>query len=136
MRLHRSRPRLDAMIHAPRGGMHCLRRLKLRSGAPYWPDDYARNAVDGVKLAGAGLSIRLLRITRQHRILQRGRRRLPAAIFAILRHNDCSLSSRGDYRWNGGKGRFKLDLFRGLAGVGYTALRWLNGSLPKVLIWE
>ena len=47
----------------------------------------------------------------------------------------------GDYRWNGGKGRFNLGLFRGLAGVGYTMLRQallLDGdaSLPNVLIWE
>ena len=29
----------------------------------------------------------------------------------------------GDYRWNSGKRQFNLGLFRGLAGVGYTALR-------------
>jgi hypothetical protein len=27
-------------------------------------------------------------------------------------------------------------LFRGLAGVGYTALRRVEDSLPDVLIWE
>jgi lantibiotic modifying enzyme len=42
----------------------------------------------------------------------------------------------GDYRWVGGKGRFSLGLFRGLAGVGYTALRRLEPELPNVLIWE
>ena len=42
----------------------------------------------------------------------------------------------GDYRWNSGNRRFNLGLFRGLAGVGYTALRRLDGSLPDVLIWE
>jgi hypothetical protein len=45
-------------------------------------------------------------------------------------------AARGDYRWNSGKGRFNLGLFRGLAGVGYTALRRLDGSLPNVVIWE
>jgi class II lanthipeptide synthase len=45
-------------------------------------------------------------------------------------------AARGDYRWNSGKGRFNLGLFRGLAGVGYTALRRVDGSLPNVLIWE
>ncbi len=45
-------------------------------------------------------------------------------------------AARGDYRWNSGKGRFNLGLFRGLAGVGYTALRRLDRSLPNVLIWE
>jgi lantibiotic modifying enzyme len=29
-----------------------------------------------------------------------------------------------------------LGLFRGLAGVGYTALRRVDASLPNVLIWE
>jgi len=42
----------------------------------------------------------------------------------------------GDYRWNGGNRRFNLGLFRGLAGVGYTSLRQVDGSLPNVLIWE
>ena len=42
----------------------------------------------------------------------------------------------GDYRWNNGVRRFNLGLFRGLAGVGYTALRRLDPSLPNVLIWE
>ena len=42
----------------------------------------------------------------------------------------------GDFRWNSGGRRFNLGLFRGLAGVGYTALRRLDASLPNVLIWE
>lgn len=42
----------------------------------------------------------------------------------------------GDYRWNSGGRRFNLGLFRGLAGVGYTALRRVEASLPNVLIWE
>jgi lantibiotic modifying enzyme len=45
-------------------------------------------------------------------------------------------SSTGDYRWNAGKRRFNLGLFRGLAGVGYTLLRRVDDSLPNVLIWE
>ena len=45
-------------------------------------------------------------------------------------------NSVGDYRWNNGARRFNLGLFRGLAGVGYTALRRLDPSLPNVLIWE
>jgi type 2 lantibiotic biosynthesis protein LanM len=45
-------------------------------------------------------------------------------------------AAAGDYRWNSGNGRFNLGLFRGLAGVGYTLLRRLDGSLPNVLIWE
>jgi lantibiotic modifying enzyme len=47
-----------------------------------------------------------------------------------------SAASRGDYRWNSGKGQFNLGLFRGLAGVGYTLLRQVDDSLPNVLIWE
>jgi lantibiotic modifying enzyme len=27
-------------------------------------------------------------------------------------------------------------LFRGLAGVGYTLLRQVDGSLPNVIIWD
>jgi class II lanthipeptide synthase len=45
-------------------------------------------------------------------------------------------AATGDYRWNSGKGRFNLGLFRGLAGVGYTLLRQVDGSLPNVIIWE
>jgi type 2 lantibiotic biosynthesis protein LanM len=44
--------------------------------------------------------------------------------------------SAGDYRWNAGKRRFNLGLFRGLAGVGYTVLRQRDDTLPNVLIWE
>ena len=47
-----------------------------------------------------------------------------------------SAAATGDYRWNGGARRFNLGLFRGLAGVGYTCLRQVAGSLPNVLIWE
>jgi type 2 lantibiotic biosynthesis protein LanM len=47
-----------------------------------------------------------------------------------------SAASTGDYRWNSGKRRFNLGLFRGLAGVGYTVLRRLDRSLPNVLVWE
>ena len=42
----------------------------------------------------------------------------------------------GDYRWNSGRQRFNLGLFRGLAGVGYTLLRQRDDTLPNVLIWE
>jgi type 2 lantibiotic biosynthesis protein LanM len=42
----------------------------------------------------------------------------------------------GDYRWNSGERRFNLGLFRGMAGVGYTALRQVDPSLPNVLIFE
>ncbi len=42
----------------------------------------------------------------------------------------------GDYRWNSGERRFNLGLFRGMAGVGYTALRQVEPSLPNVLIFE
>jgi len=45
-------------------------------------------------------------------------------------------AAAGDYRWNSGKGRFNLGLFRGLAGVGYTLLRRADGALPNVLIWQ
>jgi len=45
-------------------------------------------------------------------------------------------SSTGDFRWNSGNRQFNLGLFRGLAGVGYTSLRQVDGSLPNVLIWE
>ena len=45
-------------------------------------------------------------------------------------------AAAGDYRWNSGKGRFNLGMFRGLAGVGYTLLRRVDGALPNVMIWE
>jgi type 2 lantibiotic biosynthesis protein LanM len=44
--------------------------------------------------------------------------------------------SAGDYRWNAGKRRFNLGLFRGIAGVGYTLLRQRDATLPNLLIWE
>jgi type 2 lantibiotic biosynthesis protein LanM len=51
---------------------------------------------------------------------------------AVLR----TASAAGDYRWNSGKGQFNLGMFRGLAGVGYTLLRRVDGALPNVMIWE
>jgi type 2 lantibiotic biosynthesis protein LanM len=45
-------------------------------------------------------------------------------------------ADKGDYRWNSGERRFNLGLFRGVAGVGYTALRQVDPSLPNVLIFE
>jgi type 2 lantibiotic biosynthesis protein LanM len=51
---------------------------------------------------------------------------------AVLR----TAAAAGDYRWNSGKGRFNLGMFRGLAGVGYTVLRRVDGALPNVLIWQ
>jgi lantibiotic modifying enzyme len=42
----------------------------------------------------------------------------------------------GVYHWNSGERRFNLGLFRGMAGVGYTALRQVDHSLPNVLIFE
>jgi lantibiotic modifying enzyme len=47
-----------------------------------------------------------------------------------------SAAHAGDYRWNTGKRQFNLGFFRGLAGIGYTVLRQVDGSLPNVLIWE
>ncbi len=45
-------------------------------------------------------------------------------------------ASSGDYRWNSGKRQFNLGLFRGLSGVGYTALRRVDDSLANILILE
>ncbi len=45
-------------------------------------------------------------------------------------------TARGDYRWSGGSRRFNPGLFRGIAGIGYTALRRIDESLPNVLLWE
>lgn len=42
----------------------------------------------------------------------------------------------GDYRWNSGKRKFNLGLFRGLSGVGYTLLRQIDLSLPNILTLE
>lgn len=48
----------------------------------------------------------------------------------------CAATARGDYRWSGGDRRVNPGLFRGLAGVGYTALRQVDESLPNVLLWQ
>ena len=45
-------------------------------------------------------------------------------------------ADKGDYHWNSGERRFNLGFFRGLAGVGYTALRQVDPALPNVLIFE
>jgi type 2 lantibiotic biosynthesis protein LanM len=45
-------------------------------------------------------------------------------------------AQRGDYRWSAGTKRFNPGLFKGLAGVGYTALRRVANSLPDVLLWQ
>jgi type 2 lantibiotic biosynthesis protein LanM len=68
------------------------------------------------------------------RVLERGDLRELAAsrLAAVLQ----TAASSGDYRWNSGKRQFNLGLFRGLAGIGYTALRQVDASLPNVLIWE
>lgn len=42
----------------------------------------------------------------------------------------------GGYRWGVGEQRFNLGMFRGTAGVGYTALRRVNTKLPNILMWE
>jgi type 2 lantibiotic biosynthesis protein LanM len=44
--------------------------------------------------------------------------------------------SSGSYRWSNGTSRFNLGLFRGIAGVGYTALRRVDPGLPNLLNWE
>lgn len=45
-------------------------------------------------------------------------------------------SARGDQAWSTGTSRFNVGLFRGIAGVGYTALRRLDAGLPNLLCWE
>ena len=42
----------------------------------------------------------------------------------------------GGYKLSVGKSKFNLGLFRGLAGVGYTLIRRVDGSLPNILVWE
>ena len=46
------------------------------------------------------------------------------------------VSPVGEGRSDNGDRRFNLSLFRGLAGVGYVALRQVDPSLPNILIWE
>ena len=84
----------------------------------------------------------VLRHARQHRI--------PLEAGGVLGREDlCERASRrllsvietarasGDYRWTGGTtSRFNLGLFRGIAALGYTALRRIEPSLPNVVIWE
>ena len=67
-------------------------------------------------------------------VLGRGELRQSAArrLQAVLQRS----IKTGDYRWNSGKRRFNLGLFRGLSGVGYTMLRQADPSLPNVLTWD
>jgi type 2 lantibiotic biosynthesis protein LanM len=127
---------------APGIGLARLATAKRSSLDARFRCDDARNAIDGVEegwrghvdtlccgslgsieffsAAGDALARSDLRDLASQRLL------------AVLQ----AAAARGDYRWNSGKSRFNLGLFRGLAGVGYTALRRLDGSLPNVLIWE
>jgi lantibiotic modifying enzyme len=43
---------------------------------------------------------------------------------------------RGDYRWDVAGRKYNIGLFRGLSGVGYTALRRVDSALPNVLILQ
>ena len=43
---------------------------------------------------------------------------------------------RGDVRWDQGSKDFNLGLMRGLAGIGYAALRSEDATLPRVLILD
>ncbi len=65
-----------------------------------------------------------------------GRRDLDELALRRLTDVLATAASSGDYRWNSGNGQFNLGLFRGLSGVGYTALRRVDKSLANVLIWE
>ena len=67
-------------------------------------------------------------VLRRAELAQSGSRHLSAVLN--------TKTSAGDYRWNTGSSRFNVGLFRGHAGVGYTFLRRVDGSLPNVLIWE
>ena len=101
-----------------------------------------RNALAGVELAWPGRIDTLCCGTlgsieffcEAGKVLERGdlselaARRLAAVLQAA--------AGNGDYRWNSGKRQFNLGLFRGLAGVGYTALRQADPTLPNVIIWE
>ena len=53
---------------------------------------------------------------------------------------DCirTAHKHNSYNFNagGGNGEFHLSLFRGIAGVGYTAMRRLNPGLPNILFFE
>ena len=98
----------------------------LRGAALIWPghvDTLCCGSLGAVELlAEAGTVLRRAELT------QSGSRHLNAVLN--------TKTSAGDYRWNTGSGRFNFGLFRGLAGVGYTFLRRVDGSLPNVLIWE
>lgn len=106
-----------------------------------------RNAVAGVEHAAAGAvdtlccgSLgRIEFLCEAASTLERGDLRTLAArrLSSVLQQ----AADAGDYRWNSGRRQFNLGLFRGLSGIGYTALRQasaLDGraSLPNVLIWE
>lgn len=43
---------------------------------------------------------------------------------------------RGDYHWDVAGRKYNIGLFRGLSGVGYTALRRVDSTLPNVLILQ
>jgi type 2 lantibiotic biosynthesis protein LanM len=101
-------------------------RNALAGAARGWPGDYdtlccgALGSVEFFSEAGKALA--------RADLSELASRRLAAVV--------ANAAASGDYRWNGGARRFNLGLFRGLAGVGYTCLRQLAGSLANVLIWE
>jgi type 2 lantibiotic biosynthesis protein LanM len=94
-----------------------------KTGRPLAVDTLCCGALGGVEFfceASAALGRHDLRTLAEQRLA------------AVLR----TAAAAGDYRWNSGKGRFNLGLFRGLAGVGYTLLRRVDGALPNVIIWQ
>jgi type 2 lantibiotic biosynthesis protein LanM len=127
---------------APGIGLARLATAKRGGGDARLLSDDARNAVEGVEQGWRGLvdtlccgslgSIEFFSAAGDALARSDLGELASRRLLAVLR----AAAARGDYRWNGGKGRFNLGLFRGLAGVGYTALRRLDASLPNVLIWE
>lgn len=143
-------PEIQGDEHNPARAQWCrgavgvgLARLGMVRRGAAWSDDIARD-VDGALAAadhgwpgavdtlccGSLGSVELWReaAARTGRPDGTAHRRLQA----VLSHGELS----GDFRWNAGTRRFNVGLFRGIAGVGYTCLRDLEGSLPNLLIWE
>ncbi len=60
---------------------------------------------------------------------------LKAAAAARIAEIGQRWSSAGDARWDIGTKQYNLGLFRGVAGIGYAALRIEDPHLPRVLAW-
>jgi lantibiotic modifying enzyme len=120
--------RLATIKHAPRHADGCVDDVHraLEAAQRGWPaatDTLCCGTLGTIELLGEASEV-----LHRAELGERADQQLLAVIQAA--------SSCGGHRWSNGTSRFNLGLFRGIAGVGYTALRRADPKLPNLLTWE